>query len=55
MEEALVIAEEAEATETANKDVFAFKRIVLEKLNRTKDAQAAYESYQHIADQTPGG
>ena len=55
LDEALNIAEEAEGMETANKDVFAFKRIVLEKLNRTKDAQEAYESYQHIVDQTPGG
>lgn len=55
LDEALAIAEEAEGMDSANKDVFAFKRIVLEKLNRTKDAQEAYENYRQIADQTPGG
>lgn len=55
LDEALELAEEAEAMDPHNKDVFAFKRIVLEKLNRTKDAQEAYESYKEIADQTPTG
>lgn len=53
LEDALGIAEEAENLENTNKDVFAFKRTVLEKMKRTKDAQEAYESYQNIVDQTP--
>ena len=52
-DEALEVAEEAEKLESTNKDVFAFKRIALEKLNRTKDAQEAFESYQNISGQTP--
>lgn len=53
LDDALVLAEEAEELDSTNKGVFAFKRVVLEKLNRTKDAQKAYETYQDIAGQTP--
>ncbi len=52
-EDALALVEEAELLEPNDKNVYSFKRIVLEGLNRTKDAQQAYESYQALADQTP--
>ena len=54
-DEALAVVDEVEALDATNKDMYAFKRIVLEKMNRTKDAQEAYESYQNIVDGTPGG
>ena len=52
-EDALALVEESELLEPSNKHVFSFKRVVLEGLNRTKDAQQAFESYQALADQTP--
>ncbi|MCZ6532455.1 MAG: hypothetical protein O7A08_05790 [SAR324 cluster bacterium] len=54
-DDALTIVEEVEKMDPTNKDVFSFKRTVLEKLRRTKDAQEAYDSYQALADQTPDG
>jgi superkiller protein 3 len=44
-EEALEVAAETEELEQANKDVYALKRQALEGLNRTAEAQEAYESY----------
>ena len=52
-DDALALVEESELLEPNNKNVYSFKRVVLEGLNRTKDAQQAYESYQALADQTP--
>ncbi len=45
-DEVLAICEEAQGMEQANPEVYALKRQVLEKLNRTMEAQAAFESYQ---------
>lgn len=45
-DEALDIAVSAEEMEQANRDVYALKRQIFDKLNRTKDAQKAFELYQ---------
>ena len=52
LEEALAVAERAEALDQTHKDVYALKRMVLERLNRTKDAQEAFDSYQRLHGQT---
>ena len=52
-DDALTISQEVEVMEPSNKAVFAYKRLVLEKMNRTADAQQAFDSYQALADQTP--
>lgn len=51
-EEALKVCENAENLDRAHKSIFMLKRIVLEKLNRTKEAQEAFEAYQIL--QGPG-
>ncbi|MCZ6730350.1 MAG: tetratricopeptide repeat protein [SAR324 cluster bacterium] len=52
-EDALAIMEEVEELDRTNKDVYSIKSQALEKMNRTKDAQEAFDSYQIWADQTP--
>jgi Flp pilus assembly protein TadD len=45
-EPALELVEEAAQLESANKDVFGLKKVLLEKLNRMDEAKQAFESYQ---------
>lgn len=49
-DEALDIAVTAEEMEEANPDVYALKRQIFDKLNRTTDAQKAFESYQAFSN-----
>ena len=44
-DEALTICEQAEEQDPSNRSTYALKRIVYEKMNRTADAQAAYDSF----------
>ena len=48
-EEALASCGKAEEIEGANKEVFAMKRLALEKLNRIQEAQLAYEIYKTLS------
>ncbi len=50
LEDALRVCEEAEELDHASKGVFALKRIVLEKMNRTAEAQEAFDSMKAVSE-----
>lgn len=54
-EEALNVAEQAERVDETSKDVFATKKVILEKLNRMADAQEAYDRYRELLNMESGG
>ena len=50
-DEALAICGQAEEQDPTNRSVYMLKRIVYEKMNRTADAQAAYDSFVSMGDE----